>query len=267
VVGADQEVRWLVEAATGRPPAEQVTVLDVPVDPRQAESFEDMVLRRERGEPLQYVIGSWGFRTLDLLVDRRVLIPRPETEVVAGLAIDALDGRPGVPRAVDLGTGSGAIALSLAAERWPAVEVWATDASADALAVARANLAGLGRRAAVVRLVEGDWFDALPADLRGSVDLVVSNPPYVGAGEELPPDVAAWEPEAALLAGPTGLEHIGRIVAEAPHWLVGDGRLVLEIGEEQGDAVADLARAAGFTDVAVHPDLAGRPRAVVARRG
>jgi release factor glutamine methyltransferase len=266
VIDPDQEVRWLVEAATGRPSAEQVTILDGPLDPRQAETLEELVARRVGGEPLQYVIGSWGFRTLDLLVDRRVLIPRPETEVVAGLAIEALDHRPGTPRAVDLGTGSGAIALSLAAERWPAVEVWATDASADALAVARANLAGLGRRAAVVRLLEGDWFEALPADLRGSLDLVVSNPPYVGQQEELPPDVAGWEPASALVAGPTGLEHIGRIVAEAPQWLTDDGRLVLEIGEEQGEAVTDLARAAGFTDVAVHPDLAGRPRAVVAGR-
>src|SRR5688500_6955983 len=124
-----------------------------------------MAERRLAGEPLQYVLGSWGFRTLDLFVDPRVLIPRPETEVVAGLAIDALADldRPGI--AVDLGTGSGAIALSLAAEHWPHVEVWASDASADALAVARANLAALGRRGAVVRLVEGDWFGALPDDL------------------------------------------------------------------------------------------------------
>ncbi|MEO7572994.1 MAG: peptide chain release factor N(5)-glutamine methyltransferase, partial [Acidimicrobiales bacterium] len=206
----------------------------------------------------------WGFRTLDLLVDRRVLIPRPETEVVAGLALAALEalGRPGL--AVDLGTGSGAVALSLAAERWPHVEVWATDSSADALAVARANLAGLGRRAAVVRLAEGDWFGALPAELQGRVDVLVSNPPYVAARDPLPPEVADWEPLAALVPGPTGLEAIERIVAGAPAWLAPTGTLVLEIGETQGGAVLALAGAAGFTSARVHPDLAGRDRALVA---
>lgn len=260
----EAEVRWLVERASGRAAAEQVAVLDALADDQHAASFEAMVERRAAGEPLQYVLGSWGFRTLDLMVDRRVLIPRPETEVVAGLAIDALAARPGSPRAVDLGTGSGAIALSLAAERWPHVEVWATDASPDALAVARANLSGLGRRASVVRVVEGDWFAALPDELQGSFDVVVSNPPYVGSSDDLPAEVADWEPRSALLAGVDGLDDLRRIVADAPTWLAPGGTLVVEIGESQGDAVTGLARAAGFRDVAVHPDLAGRDRAVVA---
>jgi len=225
-----------------------------------------MVRRRAGGEPLQYVLGRWGFRTLDLLVDRRVLIPRPETEIVAGVAVDALAAldRPGV--AVDLGTGSGAIALSLAAERWPHVEVWATDASPDALAVARANLAGLGRRAGVVRLVEGDWYAALPGDLQGRVDVVVSNPPYVAASEVLPSDVRDWEPESALVAGTDGLDDIRRIVADAPGWLTDAGVLVVEIGETQGPTVVALAEAAGFAKAEIQPDLAGRDRVLVARR-
>jgi len=144
--------------------------------------------------------------------------------------------------------------------------VWGTDVSADALAVARANLAGLGRRAAAVRLVEGDWFEALPRDLRGRVDVVVSNPPYVAATDSLPAEVADWEPASALVPGPTGLEAVAHIVDGAPAWLAPGGVLVVEIGEAQGWAVADLARAAGFVDVAVHPDLAGRDRALVARR-
>jgi release factor glutamine methyltransferase len=261
----DQEMRWIIERATGRTAAEQVASLDEPVTEREARWFEDMVGRREQGEPLQYVLGRWGFRTLDLLVDRRVLIPRPETEVVAGLAIDVLVGleRPAI--AVDLGTGSGAIALSLAAERWPNVEVWATDASAEALAVARANLAGLGRRAAPVRLVEGSWYDALPDELRGTVDLVVSNPPYVAADDPLPAAVAEWEPAGALVAGPTGLEDIEAIVAEAPGWLTEHGVLIVEIGETQGDAVVSMAKAAGFATASVHVDLAGRPRALAAQ--
>lgn len=259
----EQEVRWIVERASGRRPAEQVGALDDPVTVREVRHVDQMVERRAAGEPLQYVLGRWGFRTLDLLVDRRVLIPRPETEVVAGLALDALTG-PGV--VVDLGTGSGAIALSFAAERWPQVEVWATDASPDALAVARANLAGLGRRAAVVRLVEGDWFEALPTDLRGRVDVVVSNPPYVASGEALPPEVADWEPGGALVAGPTGFEAVERIVAEAPTWLAPGGTLVVEIGETQFDAAVALAQAAGLTAPRIEPDLAARPRALVAHR-
>jgi release factor glutamine methyltransferase len=259
------EVTWLVEQASGRTAAEQAATLDVVADDRQAESFAGLVDRRVAGEPLQYVLGSWGFRTLDLLVDHRVLIPRPETEVVAGLAIEALAARPAAGRAADLGTGSGAIALSLAAERWPDVEVWATDASPDALAVARANLAGLGRRASVVRLLEGDWFAALPDDLRGTFDVVVSNPPYVATTDALPAEVVEWEPAAALLAGDDGLDDLRRIIAEAPAWLAPGGTLVVEIGETQGVAVVDLARAAGFAVAEVHPDLAGKPRALVAR--
>lgn len=260
-----QELRWIAERASGRTSAEQVVALDEPVTEREATFVDHMVRRRASGEPLQYVLGRWGFRTLDLLVDRRVLIPRPETEVVAGLAIDVLASlaRPAV--AVDLGTGSGAIALSLAAERWPHIEVWATDASADALAVARANLAGLGRRAAVVRLVEGDWFAALPAELEGRVDVVVANPPYVAVGEALPPEVAEWEPTGALLSGADGLDDLRRIVAGAPRWLAPGGALVCEIGEAQGAAVRALADAAGLSDVTIAGDLAGRDRAVVAR--
>jgi release factor glutamine methyltransferase len=260
----EQELRWIVDRATGRTAAEQAAALDEPVRERDVRLVEQLVARRQTGEPLQYVLGSWGFRTLDLFVDRRVLIPRPETEVVAGLAIDALAAldRPGI--AVDLGTGSGAIALSLAAERWPHVEVWATDVSADALAVARANLAALGRRGAVVRLVEGDWFGALPDDLRGCLDVVVSNPPYVGEDEPLPAEVGDWEPRGALVPGPTGLEDVERIVAEAPSWLRPDGVLVVEIGERQGGAALAAATAAGFATVDVRPDFAGRDRALVA---
>ena len=138
---------------------------------------EFRVARREAGEPLQYVVGSWGFRRLDLAVDRRALIPRPETEVTAEVAIDAAR-RIAEPIVVDLGTGSGAIGLSVAWECRHA-HVWATDRSSEALEVARANLAGLGRAGARVRLAAGDWFGALPDDLVGRVDVAVSNPPYV----------------------------------------------------------------------------------------
>jgi release factor glutamine methyltransferase len=261
-----QELRWIVERASGMGPAELVASLDRPATEREAMFVEQMVERRATGEPLQYVLGRWGFRTLDLLVDERVLIPRPETEVVAGLAIDAARASEGSAVTVDLGTGSGAIALALAAELWPHVEVWATDASADALAVARANLAGLGRRAAVIRLVEGDWFDALPEELRGRIDVLVSNPPYVASTDELPREVADWEPLSALRAGPDGLDAIRLIVAGAAEWLRPGGTLVVEIGASQGDAVRGIAGAAGLVEVRVEADLAGRDRALLARR-
>jgi len=262
----DREVRWIIERASGRSPSEQAAALGDDTTEREVRFVDQMVARRAAGEPLQYVLGRWGFRTLDLFVDGRVLIPRPETEVVAGLAIDALAALDHPGLAVDLGTGSGAIALAIAAERWPHVEVWATDRSQDALAVAGANLAGLGRRAAVVRLAEGDWFEALPADLRGRIDVVVSNPPYVATDDPLPPEVADWEPREALVPGTTGLEAIEQIVRAAPRWLRPDGVLVVEIGETQGEATAALARDAGFATADIHPDLAGRDRALVARR-
>ncbi len=261
-----QELRWIVERATGWSPSDLASSLDEPATERQVRFVDEMVARRIAGEPRQSVLGRWGFRTLDLLVDRRVLIPRPETEVVAGLAIDLVTAHPGPTVAVDLGTGSGAIALAIAAECWPDVEVWATDRSADALAVTRANLAGLGRRAAVVRVAEGDWYAALPDDLRGRVDVLVANPPYVADTDALPDEVAAWEPLDALLAGPEGLDDLRALVADAPAWLAPGGALVLEIGATQATAVTDLVRAARLVDVAVHHDLAGRDRAVVARR-
>ncbi len=262
----DQEIRWIIEQATGRTAAAQAGALDEPATEREVRHFTDMVDRRVAGEPLQYVLGRWGFRTLDLLVDPRVLIPRPETEGVVALAIEALAAVNGPAIAVDLGTGSGAIALSLAAECWPHIELWATDVSIDALAVARANLAALGRRAAGVRLEAGSWYAALPPDLRGRVDVIVSNPPYVAASELLPAEVADWEPHAALVSGPGGLEHIEVIVNGAGEWLTAAGVVVVEIGETQGPAVVQLAAQNGFGRATVHPDLAGRPRVLVAQR-
>jgi release factor glutamine methyltransferase len=258
------DARRIVERASGHEGAEYHLGLDRPATVGGIRSLDAMVARRLAGEPLQYVLGVWGFRTLDLLVDRRVLIPRPETESVVERALAALDGRPGRRTAADLGTGSGAIALSLAAE-CPGVEVWATDASPDALDVARANLAGLGSAAARVRLVEGDWFAALPATLRGSLDLVVSNPPYVAAGDDLPPEVRDWEPAAALVAGPTGREALDVLVDEAPRWLAPGGALVLELAPHQAGPVAERARAAGYASVDIGRDLAGRERFLAAR--
>jgi len=263
---AAQEARWILERATGWTAAELQVALDEPATVRAATHVHQMAERRAAGEPLQYVLGRWGFRSLDLYVDRRVLIPRPETEVLAELALAEVD-RLGARLAVDLGTGSGAIALALAVER-PKLDVWGTDASPDALAVARANCAGLGRAASRVRLEEGDWFTALPSDLRGRIDLIVSNPPYVAHHEvpDLPGEVRDWEPELALVAdGPTGLADVDRILREAPGWLTRPGSLLVEMAPHQTDEARDLARAAGFPSVSVWPDLTGRDRILQAR--
>jgi release factor glutamine methyltransferase len=221
-----------------------------------------MLARRESGEPVQYVLGHWAFRKLDLLVDRRVLIPRPETEVVVEVALVELalvaPAGTGGPRrvVVDLGTGSGAIALSIATERHD-VDAWATDMSREALAVASANLAGLGAQAVGrVRLVQGSWWSALPVELKGSVTLVVANPPE---------EVSRWEPRQALVAGPTGLEALEAIVGEAPAWLAWRSTLVAEIAPHQSGAAKSLALSAGFRDVAIRNDLAGRQRVLVAK--
>jgi release factor glutamine methyltransferase len=267
--GADnaaQEARWIAQRAGGFEPAELVLGLDSPATVRSATFFHQMLDRRAAGEPLQYVLGRWGFRTLELYVDDRVLVPRPETEVLAGQALDECD-RLGAGLAVDLGTGSGAIALALVVER-SGLEVWGTDASEEALAVARANVSGLGRPGRRVRLAAGEWFAALPDELRGRIDVVVSNPPYVAEHEvpDLPDDVRRWEPRDALVAGPTGLEDIERIVAEAPAWLARPGSLLLELAPHQAAPAAGLARAAGFGAVTVWPDLTGRDRILIARR-
>lgn len=239
--------------------------LEDPVTTRALAYFDSMVERRAAGEPLQYVLGSWGFRTLDLYVDRRVLIPRPETEQVVEVALAELRTLEAEnPTVVDLGTGSGAIALSVAVEA-PTAHVWATDASEDALAVARANLAGIGRAGARVRLEHGSWFAALPGLLQGRIDLVVSNPPYVADDEELPAEVVDWEPAAALFGGPTGLEQVAEILGAATLWLARPAAAVIEIAPHQADGAVALAYESGFLEAKVMPDLAGRPRALVAR--
>jgi release factor glutamine methyltransferase len=262
---AEQEARWLVQRASGLEGADLIVGLEEPAGLGDATFFYDMLERRLRGEPLQYVLGRWGFRVLDLQVDNRVLIPRPETEALTQMALEEcrrLDAR----LAVDLGTGSGAIALALAVE-WTGIEVWATDISSDALAVAETNLAALGRIGEAVRLAQGSWYDALPAELGGAVDVIVSNPPYVAEFEveDLPDEVRAWEPLDALVSGPTGLEAIERIVAEARLWLAQPGSLVVEIAPHQAAEAGAMARAAGFGSAAVWPDLTGRDRILLAR--
>jgi release factor glutamine methyltransferase len=272
-----QEARWIVERVSGYD-ANELRLNETELVSARSVSFLDaLVARRCAGEPLQYVLGRWQFRYLELVVDRNVLIPRPETEVVAGIAIDVAKahvatrklGGSGLPvRVLDLGTGSGAIALSVTTEV-PQSLVWATDASAGALSVARANLAGLGRAATRVTMLEGNWFGALPDDLRASFSVIVSNPPYVAEFEraDLAADVLDWEPQSALFADDDGRSDVAVIIEEAHHWLEPGGTLVVEMAPHQTAWAAELATAKKYVDVAIVQDLAGRERALIAKLG
>jgi release factor glutamine methyltransferase len=274
------DARWLVVEVSGFTPGELALAEDEAAPARAVARLDQLVARRRAGEPLQYVLGTWSFRGLDLMLDPRVLIPRPETEVVVETAIaelvklgartgrrDPWSGTVTEFMVADLGTGSGAIALALASEL-PDAQVWACDVSDGALAVARANLASIASSASTrVRLAAGSWFDALPGEVRGALRAVVSNPPYVAESEvaALAPEVVDHEPRGALVSGPTGREDIEYLLREAPAWLEPGGVFVCELAPHQAAAAADLARALGYASVEIVADLAGRDRVLVAR--
>jgi release factor glutamine methyltransferase len=260
--------RWLCEEAAGTWGDEFDDVLADPVTERSMAHLDAMLGRLRHGEPLQYVLGHWSFRHLDLLVDARVLIPRPETELVAEAAIERTRSQSRPWLCADLGTGSGAIGLSLLQELpRGSAEVWLTDESADALDVARANNAGLGVAGVGARFAHGWWFEALPTDLQGSFATIVSNPPYIADGDPaVDRSVHDWEPGGALYSGVDGLDSVRVLAAGAPRWLQPGGWLVLEIGTGQGSAVAEMLTAARLVDVEIRPDLAGHDRIALARR-
>ena len=219
-----------------------------------AERFAELWRRRQAGEPVAYLIGRRGFWTLDLAVTPATLVPRPETELLVELALARLPADTPA-RVTDLGTGSGAITLAIASER-PRAQVVATDASADALAVARANAAENGLTNVDFR--RGSWF----APLAGEVfDLIASNPPYIAEGDpHLFEGSLPHEPAEALSSGRDGLDAIREIAAGAPAHLRAGGWLLLEHGLEQGAAVRELLAAAGFVEIATETDLEGRDR-------
>jgi release factor glutamine methyltransferase len=227
------------------------------VSPAEAEQLAVLVARRAEREPLAYVLGEWGFRHLSLQVDHRVLVPRPETEVVVERCLELIAGLES-PAVLDVGTGSGAIALSIADEH-PGARVCAVDSSSDALAVARDNVlhSGLERR---VELAKSN----LLAGVTGSFDLVVSNPPYVSPSERsgLEPEVRNFEPAVAV----EGFEVADRIAAEALPVLRPGGWVVLECGDGQAPSLAARLRLLGYGGVTVSPDLAGVDRVVDGRR-
>lgn len=228
------------------------------LDTREARMFGRAICQRCTGTPLQHLTGEQAFRRIMVEVRPGVFVPRPETEVLVGHALLAI-GEVEDPVVVDIGTGTGAIALAVKDER-PDATVYATDRSAESVELAGRNARRLGLD---VHVLEGDLLSPLPDELRGWVDLVVSNPPYVTAEEyeDLPPEVKA-DPELALLGG---LDVYERLSAEALRWLRDGGVLAVETGASQGGAIAE-AFARSFMDVRVEPDLAGRDRVVLARR-
>jgi release factor glutamine methyltransferase len=262
LLGSRREARWVVA---------EVAHLDAGEAPARARA---MAQRRQCGEPLQYVFGHWPFRTLDLVVDARALVPRPETEQLVDLALDALDSlETRAAIACDLGCGCGAIALSLASEGLHCVanlEIHATDVDPSALELAAQNARLFDLDTVSFHL--GSWYDALPASLRGRMDLVCANPPYVSSTERrtLARELD-FEPDLALVSddgtdGTAGFGDVERVIVGAGEWLAPGGWLFVEHGDRHGVAAANAASRAGLTDVVDHDDLSGRPRILAARR-
>jgi release factor glutamine methyltransferase len=251
------DAELLLAEATGRDRAALIADPGAEVEPGAGRAFGEMVRRRLRREPVAYILGRKAFRRIELAVDPRVLIPSPETEVLVELAVESSPRR-----ALDVGTGSGAIALAVADEL-PECEVTATDTSPAALEVARANADRLGL-AGRVRILGG----SLPEE--AEFDLILANLPYVGEEERpsLQPEVGYWEPPEALFAGPDGLDAYRAFIPEcgralASHRGLSSTTLAVEVGEGQVPAVAGLMRSAQFGSIEVRPDLAGIERVVV----
>jgi release factor glutamine methyltransferase len=257
----------LLSLCTGRSRTELYAYHDRPISRLEKESFTVLLRRRAAHEPLQYITGRKGFRYLDLEVDGRVLIPRPETEMLVERAVCLLGDFKGHPVVVDVGTGSGCIALSLARE-CPATVVYATDISAEALEVACDNARRL-ELDVVVSFSRGDLLDALQGELAGRIDLIVCNPPYVRESDfhSLPPEVKEHEPYISLVAGPSGTEVHLRLMQQATRWLAPQGWLLMEGGEDQVHVLAREAAGFGYRAAEVHKDLNGRPRVVEMCKG
>jgi release factor glutamine methyltransferase len=229
---------------------------DRPLAEAERDTFRELIRRRGEREPLAYVLGEWDFRRLTLKVDRRALVPRPETEVLVERCLELLDGIP-QPNVVDVGTGTGAIAIAIAQEH-PGARVTALDVSTDALALARENGARLGVE---VRFEQRDLEDGLGG---AEYDLVVSNPPYVTPEEfgSLEPEIREWEPRLATV----GIDQTRVVADHAREALRTGGHVVLEVADQRATEAFDLLEALGYADVRLTPDLTGRDRIVEGRQ-
>ena len=260
-----RSAEWLLSAATGLSRVELYAYHDRPLSGDERSSYRTLVAKRAEGMPLQYVTGEMPFRHLIVHVEPGVFIPRPETEVLVDVALEHLSAIE-EPIVVDLCTGSGCVAVSIAGEH-PGARVWAVDLNELAVATAHRN-AGNAKVAERVQSLHGDLFDPLPRELSGTVDLIVSNPPYIPSGDlpDLPSEILGFEPHLALDGGADGLDIFRRIAEAADEWLAPGGGLVLEL--DSGCVAAAAAELEGrFTGVTVRRDLAGRERIVYARKG
>ncbi len=252
------DVELLLAAALGKSRSYLHTWPERIVSSEAAETFAGYLARRRAGEPVAYILGQQGFWKLDLEVAPHTLIPRPETELLVEAALELLPPRPA--RVLDLGTGTGAIALALASE-CPAWQVTALDRVSDAVALAERNRERLGLANAQIRL--SHWYDAVAGE---RFDLIVSNPPYIAADDpHLVAGDVRFEPSSALVAGHDGLDDLRVIITQAPDHLAAGGWLLLEHGYDQAMAVRELLTRHGFIDVASRLDLAGHERISLGR--
>jgi release factor glutamine methyltransferase len=257
------EARLLLACASGRSPEWLVAHGADEADEASVARFTTLAQRRTDGEPIAYLTGVREFFGRPFAVTPAVLIPRPETELLVEIGLGSIAGIAS-PRVLDLGTGSGILAITLALE-CPAAQVVASDFSAPAVEVARANAAALGANGVSFRT--GNWWQALGTDERG-FDLIVSNPPYIAASDpHLSQGDLRFEPRHALSAGPEGDDDIRKLIAEAPAWLGEQGWLALEHGFEQGGHCRRLMQRRGFRDIATHADWEQRERVTIGRRG
>ena len=265
---AELEAKWMIEEVSG------VTNLhdyQEQAKPIQLKRLSKLIARRLTGEPLQYVLGRWQFRELDLFVDDRVLIPRPETEILVGYALEECKSKKNQLdetrslNVADLGCGSGAIGLSIAREIQE-VSVWCRDVSEGAIAVTRANLAGLGMAGQKVSISQGSWFEALPQEMLEKFDVIISNPPYISDSEELPLEVSEWEPSSSLRSGPLGTEDLSFLLNNSIEWLSAEGQLILELAPMQADQMVEEAKNLNFREVQLRNDLTGRDRVLMAKK-
>ena len=258
---------WLLSAVTGLARVELYTNFDRPLSPEELARMHDGVARRGRGEPLQYVTGEMPFRHIVLRCEEGVLIPRPETEVLVDACLEALKGID-APRVLEIGTGTGCIALSLATE-CPGTRVIATDISPRAIALATRNRDAL-ELAGAVDIVECDLAAAVPKVLLGTFDLLVSNPPYIPTQvllNEVPPEVKDHEPHLALDGGADGLDVFRRLLPLAAEALRPGATMALELSEDNVETAAEICRAqGGWSHVEVRQDLTHRPRVLLAVR-
>lgn len=268
---------WLLSAVTGLSRVELYVNFDRPLDAEELSNMHNAIERRAQGEPLQYVTGEMPFRHIVVRCDRGVLIPRPETEILVDAALEGVDqaksraeecGEDAAPLVLEVGTGTGCIALSIASER-PGTKVVATDLSERACALAQRNRAALGLEEAVT-LVQCDLAAGIDPALMGSFDVLVSNPPYIPSevlAQEVPAEVRDYEPELALDGGPDGLDVFRRLLELAPQALVPGGMLAVELYEESLEQAAELVRAQdGWKRVEIREDLTHRPRVLIAIR-